>query len=219
MDGPTTMLPGSAAASNRAAVLTASPVTKRSPSSRARAVSARTSPVSMPMRSASVGPPGFVAARWAMADCISRAARTARSASSSWTLGTPKTARRASPANFSTVPSYRRTSWARRSKVEDTSDEMSSGSWRSARSVKPARSAKRSVATLRSRRPEGRTPAVASVSDAAPAAGAAVASAGAAVASAGGAARPHRLQKRASGSMGSPHTRHRDPRGDPHAGQ
>ena len=35
---------------------------------------------------------------------ISSAARTARSASSSWTPGIPKTAMTASPMNFSTVP-------------------------------------------------------------------------------------------------------------------
>ena len=38
---------------------------------------------------------------------ISTAARTALSASSSWTWGTPKTAMTASPMNFSTVPPWR----------------------------------------------------------------------------------------------------------------
>jgi hypothetical protein len=40
---------------------------------------------------------------------ISAAARTARSASSSCAVGTPKTAMTASPMNFSTVPSCRST--------------------------------------------------------------------------------------------------------------
>ncbi len=38
---------------------------------------------------------------------MSAAARTARSASSSWTCGTPNTAMTASPMNFSTVPPWR----------------------------------------------------------------------------------------------------------------
>ena len=38
---------------------------------------------------------------------ISSAARTARSASSSWAIGAPHIAMTASPMNFSTVPPYR----------------------------------------------------------------------------------------------------------------
>jgi hypothetical protein len=41
------------------------------------------------------------------ASCISKAARTARSASSSWLVGTPKNATTASPMNFSTFPLWR----------------------------------------------------------------------------------------------------------------
>ncbi len=40
---------------------------------------------------------------------ISTADRTARSASSSWSIGTPKTAITASPMNFSTLPPCRST--------------------------------------------------------------------------------------------------------------
>jgi len=52
--------------------------------------------------SASVGSASFSSS---IASRIRSAARTARSASSSWMAGTPKTASIASPANFSTVPS------------------------------------------------------------------------------------------------------------------
>ncbi len=83
-----------AACSSRAATLTASPVTSVSPSP-----PTTTSPVLTPMRASR--PCSAIAA------CISAAARTARSASSSCETGIPKTAMTASPTNFSTVPPWR----------------------------------------------------------------------------------------------------------------
>ena len=80
--------PGCAAACNRAATLTASPVASRS------SVPVTTSPVQTPIR------PSMP--RSGMAICISAAAWSARTASSSCTAGTPKTAITASPMNFST---------------------------------------------------------------------------------------------------------------------
>ena len=88
--GPIRISPGSADCWRRAATFSASPVAKvESPSS------TTTSPASIPIRTGSSSLPFST---------IATAARTARSASSSCAVGTPKTARTASPANFSTVP-------------------------------------------------------------------------------------------------------------------
>ena len=89
---PISTSPAVAACSSRAATLTASPVASRS------SVPVTTSPVMTPIRPSSP--------RSGSASRISSAARTARSASSSWTVGTPKTAMTASPMNFSTVPPW-----------------------------------------------------------------------------------------------------------------
>ena len=92
--------PGAAADCTRAAVLTASPATM--PCCSAPIVTA-TSPVTMPTRMARSG----IARSEPIASIratSSRPARTARSASSSWAVGTPQTAITASPMNFSTVP-------------------------------------------------------------------------------------------------------------------
>ena len=59
------------------------------------------SPVRMPARAWIVGPRAFTAST------SSSAARTLRSASSSWATGVPQTAMTASPMNFSIVPPYR----------------------------------------------------------------------------------------------------------------
>jgi hypothetical protein len=96
---PTSTSPGSAACSRRAATLTASPTTRDSPRVGSRA---STSPVLTPIR-AWISPISRTASR------ISRAARNARSASSSCTVGMPNTAMRASPITFSTVPPWRST--------------------------------------------------------------------------------------------------------------
>jgi hypothetical protein len=68
-----------------------------------------TSPVSTPMRTCTLVRNSRVNASLsaARASIIPRAARTARSASSSCTTGTPNTAIAASPMNFSTVPPWR----------------------------------------------------------------------------------------------------------------
>jgi hypothetical protein len=88
--GPISTSPGSADCWSRAATFSASPVANvESPDS------ATTSPDSIPIRAARPCP---------SVSRIAVAARTARSASSSWAVGTPNTATTASPANFSTVP-------------------------------------------------------------------------------------------------------------------
>ena len=92
---PTRTVPGSATDWSRAAVLTRSPATM--PWFVAPRVTAA-SPVRTPARAWIVGP------RLATASTRSRAARTARSASSSRAVGAPQTAMTASPMNFSTVP-------------------------------------------------------------------------------------------------------------------
>ncbi len=90
---PRRISPGSAACSSRAATLTASPVTRASPAP------ATTWPVLTPIRASK--PSAVTASR------SSTAARSARSASSSWSTGMPNTAITASPMNFSTVPPWR----------------------------------------------------------------------------------------------------------------
>jgi len=67
-----------------------------------------TSPVLTPMRAPSRAPKSRSTSvlSASSASRMPAAARTARSASSSWTVGTPKTAITASPMNFSTVPPW-----------------------------------------------------------------------------------------------------------------
>ena len=95
VDSPTSTMPGSAADWSRLAVFTRSPATMPCP--RAPTVTAA-SPVSTPARACKPGK------RPLTASTTSRAARTPRSASSSWAVGAPHTAITASPMNFSTVP-------------------------------------------------------------------------------------------------------------------
>jgi hypothetical protein len=68
------------------------------------------SPVTTPTRAWTIGP----SPRTPLT--TSRAARTARSASSSWLVGAPQTAITASPMNFSIVPPWRSTIPRARSK-------------------------------------------------------------------------------------------------------
>ena len=70
-----------------------------------------------------------------IASCIASAARTARSASSSWATGAPNSAITLSPMYLSTVPSKRRTSSPRRRSARSTIDFTASGSIRSATAV------------------------------------------------------------------------------------
>ena len=102
---PTRISIAGAACSSRAAVFTASPVTRRCP---AETSPATTSPVLTPVRFSRRTPHrassrSFTPAR---ACFMSHAALTARKASSSWILGRPNTAMIASPMYFSTVPPW-----------------------------------------------------------------------------------------------------------------
>ena len=96
MRSPTSVWPGCAACSRRAATFTASPVANELPS-RGRPIT--TSPELMPILRAS-RPPKSSTSR----SCIQSATCAARSAWSSWAAGAPNTATTASPMNFSTVP-------------------------------------------------------------------------------------------------------------------
>jgi hypothetical protein len=99
---PTATPPTGAADWIRAAVFTASPVTNPSPSSGRALRATTTSPVLTPTRTDRSITADALSSR--IADRIANPARTARSASSSWATGAPKTAITASPTNFSTVP-------------------------------------------------------------------------------------------------------------------
>ena len=107
------------------------------------------SPVDTPTLTASCAP-SAVSARSAIASRILSAARTARSGSSSWATGAPKTAITASPMNFSTVPPRCSTFQRSRAWNGSSSRRTSSGSSRSASVVKPTRSAKSTVTVRRS---------------------------------------------------------------------
>ena len=160
---PTTMPPGGASASNRAAIFTGSPVTR---ASRSTPVAVTTSPVLMPMRMASSRPDrsrnrSFRSSR---RRCIARAVLMARSGSSSCATGAPNTATTASPMNFSTVPPYRPISSAIASKKGDSTARRSSGSSSDASSVDAVRSANRTVTSLRSASSAGGAPAARGVS-------------------------------------------------------
>jgi hypothetical protein len=83
---------------------------------------------------------------------ISAAARTARSASSSCTIGMPNTAITASPMNFSTVPPCDASTAAMRSKYRVITERSASGSSRSPSAVESATSQNRTVTVLRTSR-------------------------------------------------------------------
>src|SRR5262245_38367040 len=107
------------------------------------------SPVSTPALARSSSAP----ISWPRADTAatrSRAALTARSASSSVAGGVPQTAMTASPMNFSTVPPYREMSRRQVSKYLDRSSRTSSASRDSESVVNPTRSAKRTETRRRS---------------------------------------------------------------------
>ena len=88
---------------SREAVFTTSPVTNPSPCSGRAPSETTASPVLMPIRTLR-SRAGSSALASAIASRIRSPARIARSASSSWASGAPKTAITASPMNFSTVP-------------------------------------------------------------------------------------------------------------------
>ena len=80
---------------------------------------------------------------------ISAAARTARRASSSWTLGIPNTAITASPMNFSTVPPWRSMIARISEKYRFITPRRTSGSSSSPSAVEPVTSQNTAVTTLR----------------------------------------------------------------------
>ena len=133
-----------AALCRRAAVLTTSPEAMPSPASGWASRRTSASPVVIPTRSSRSSSSAN--------SRIASAARTARSGSSSCAVGAPKSAMTASPMNFSTVPPWRSSSARTRSWYGPRSASTSSGSIDSARAVKPTRSQKTTVTTLRSRR-------------------------------------------------------------------
>jgi hypothetical protein len=132
-------------------VLITSPETMPSPRSGRASSETSASPVLTPIRtsSARLGSASFSSA---IASWIAIAARTARSASSSWATGAPNTPTTASPMNFSTVPPWRSSSWRSLAWNVPRIARTSSGSSRSARPVEPTRSANTTVTTLRSSR-------------------------------------------------------------------
>ncbi len=144
--GPSRISPGEARCSRRAARLTGSPVT-----SVCRPPPVMTSPVLMPIRSFRDRPRRATSSRSRAptSSRISTAARTARSASSSWALGIPKTAITASPMNFSTVPPWKVITRSARRKAVSISSRSGSGSRCSPSSVDPTTSAKSTVTSLR----------------------------------------------------------------------
>ncbi len=81
---------------------------------------------------------------------MARAARRARAGSSSWAIGTPKTAMTASPMNFSTVPPRASISSRAMAKYSPIRSRTTSASSDSARPVEPVMSANRRVTSFRS---------------------------------------------------------------------
>ncbi len=148
MSAPIRTSPGCAAVSRRAAVLTASPVT------RPKSVDpgpTRTSPVFTPIRDASRTPKSRSRSLFSVSR-LSRmpsAARTALSASSSWRDGIPNTAMTASPMNFSTVPPWSSISARIASKYLAMTFRRDSGSSCSPSCVDPVTSQKRIVTVFR----------------------------------------------------------------------
>ena len=125
-------------------MLTTSPEAMPSPSAGLAPRETSASPVVIPTRSSSSSSTAN--------SRIASAARTARSGSSSCAVGAPKSAITASPMNFSTVPPWRSSSARTRSWYGRRTARTSSGSSCSAFAVKPTRSQKRTVTTLRSSR-------------------------------------------------------------------
>ena len=171
---PASTSPGPAAVWSRAAAFTTGPVTRSCP---AGPTPVAATPDSMPTRTRSGSASPSALPRRRRRPRIARPARTARSASSSWTVGSPNTAITASPMNFSGRPRRACNSSVAASKNAPRTSRARSGSRRSPRPVESTRSAKRTVIILRSSVPSG-------VATAAPQLG----------------------QKRALGGSGWPHT-------------
>ena len=149
MGPPTTTSPGWAEVCSRLAVLTTSPIAVIAPPARSAPTS--TSPVLTPIRiricgtvlmaigsasgSSSASASTVAGAIAAMVCCMRNAARTARSASSSWAIGAPNRATMASPTILSTRPPNSAMSSTSRSNQPSTRFLTFSGSSGSAREV------------------------------------------------------------------------------------
>src|SRR6266516_4655257 len=151
VSAPTMISPTGACCCRRDAVFTTSPATIASPSAgRAESVTTASPVFTAPrIRSSSSG---WSALRVPTASRTARAALTARSGSSPWAVGAPKTAMTASPTNFSTTPpndssSSRTVAW-----YGVRIARTSSGSSRSERDVNPTRSTKTTLTIRRSSR-------------------------------------------------------------------
>ena len=125
--------------------MTASPATSICPPDSLDAI---TSPVLRPMRISSCRSGSRARFQRASRSSIRRAARTARTASSSRAVGTPKTAMIASPVNFSIVAVSARSSCVIAAKKSVIRARTSSGCIVSARSVEPTTSANRTVTSF-----------------------------------------------------------------------
>lgn len=140
--------PAAAFCSRRAATLTTSPETI---ACRCVAEPVTACPVLIPIRISSRTP--TASSRRALnpvsASRIARAAEAALRASSSRTVGTPKTAITASPMNFSTVPPCSSIRSRIRSNQRSVTDRRVSASSAPESAVEPTRSQKRTVTTLR----------------------------------------------------------------------
>ena len=149
---PTRTSPGPAAVWSRAAAFTTGPVTKSCPAG-PRPVAA--TPDSTPTRTSrgSASPRASPSRR--RRPRMASPARTARSASSSCTVGRPKIAITASPMNFSGRPRSACSSSVAASKNLPRTSRARSGSRRCASPVESTRSAKSTVTILRSSVPSG----------------------------------------------------------------
>src|SRR5215472_1820015 len=140
------MAPRGARLLSRAATLTASPRTWNSRITRPRTSPPTTGPVLIPTTSSSGSARPRTYSR--TASRISSAARAAARAGSASGTGYPKTARSASPRYLSTEPPCLRATPSRSCSAPLTARYADSGPTASERSVKPRRSANRTVARM-----------------------------------------------------------------------
>ena len=145
---PAKIEPTAAASDSREAVFTVSPTTVYDSDA---CTPASTSPVLRPTRSPSRRPPpSSSATSRPTSRCMLTAARTARSASSSWAVGAPKTAMIPSPVSLSTWPPTSTTTRASAASTRSVTSPTRSGSRSSAQEVKSDRSPNSTVTTRRS---------------------------------------------------------------------
>ncbi len=143
VSSPAQMVPTEAASHRRAAVLTVSPMTVYS---RLACIPETTRPERRPMRRPMGRPPPDSAlSRRRTRFCMTWPARTARSASSSWERGAPKTAMRPSPVSLSTWPPNSLTAPTHSARSRSVTEETRSGSRLSDQVVKSERSPKSTV--------------------------------------------------------------------------